>query len=1619
MLLSIPLFGEEHQQITFIENKGQWENIVRYKSTIQGGSLFFEQNAITYSFIDSDFLNLIAEHKSGNTNTKLPEITQMFAYRVHFLDANTSSDILPSNPKKEYLNFYLSNNPSQWKSDVSQYEDITYKNIYKGIDIHFYGKENTYKYDVIIAPYANPNQLKMLYQGVDQIQIRSNHLYIQIGKFRATELAPYAYQIDKFGEKQKIDCQFILENQMVSFHVGDYDKSLPLIIDPIIVFASYSGSYADNFGYTATYDLEGNLYGGGTVYGVGYPTTLGAFQINYSNNCDIGITKFSPDGTSRIFSTYLGGSFADVPHSLCVNNNNELYILATTSSINFPITSDAFMPNFSGGISMIISNVNNYLNGSDIAISRFNESGTSLLSSTYFGGSNNDGVNTHSLCKNYGDETRGDLQIDKNNNIYIASSTMSNDLPVTTGAFQPTLAGAQDGFVAKFSYNLQNLIFCSYLGGNNNDAIYSTIIDKDDNLYVCGGTLSNNFPTTQGALSTSHNGIIDGFVSKIATSGTQLLHSTFIGSQYLDQAFLIDLDNNGNVYVMGQTNDSASNWIYNVNWHSGNGQFLCKLNNSLSQKIWSTSFGNANLGYELVPSAMMVDVCGRIHISGWGGFVNAFATSTLEGLPLSNDAFKTTCDRNGDFYMITIGKDAAYLEFASYFGGNQSPEHVDGGTSRFDKNGTIYQAVCAGCGKHNDFPVTQGAVGPTNNSNNCNLGVVKIQFATSLIIADFKMPSIVCAPYTISFENTSQLHDSISTQYQWDFGDSTNSNLPIPSHDYTKPGIYEVVLIITDSSSCNISDTISKKLLVLSNKIDTLPTITTCKTNTSIQIGIEPFLDDSISYLWQPSTGLSDSTSPNPFFFDTTDRTYFLFISNGACVDTLVQQIELTELPENQNYHSYKCHNSPFSFYGDSTNANTFIWSKTPSFKDTINTNIYSSLLNIDSSENKPIQQYYLQRSDNICAVVDTLTILTSSFTIQLDSIPLHCKGDTIHTSVNFMSQEYSSSYSAQWRLSNGYCSGNKDSLASNICLDSNGFLLLTLTNEYGCQQSDTLNITVININAEIQTNNLRCFNDSSGSIFINAFGGLTPYSYQWQHTSMDTNNFSNLIAGTYSVRIIDKFNCFIDTSILIQEPQLLQAILYDTISLDSCTSPCAGKANILINGGTPPYRYQWNNGCTSLENNNLCPGTYIFTLKDTNLCVDSIAFTVFDTSSLELNYNSTKPLCFGDCNGKITIEITGGTPPYAILWQNGSTDSSIENICAGTYNVLIVDSNSCKRQLFPELTQPNPISLNFVQIKQPTCNSLDDAFIIVSPFGGTPPYRYFWNNTPLNDSILSNISAGTYHLKILDYFDCQYDTSIVVENPPLLNSSIIISKTPCKEVCLGTIDVTTSGGIAPYTYNWSTGDSTPSISNLCIGDYSLVVTDSLGCKNDINITIEDSSYFSKEVDVWADTNTFYRSQHTFLHATDLGNEYSYSWTPSDNVTPIDGKDVKITPLESTLYTVIVTDKFGCQISDTISIYVLDVICQEPYVFVPNAFSPNNDGINDILYVRGEILEKINFAIYNRWGEKLFETTDKNIGWNGLYKNKICEPGVYVYYLQATCIGGLEYIHKGNITLIR
>jgi hypothetical protein len=725
--------------LEFIPNRGQWAAPVRYAAALPGGRLFLQNNALTYSLLSPEAY----QHHGEQAKEKVPKSNGRIAghaYTVYFEHGAAKPQLTAETQTAEVRNYFLGSDERHWASQVPSFRRLHYGGVWPGIDVQLYENgAQRLEYDFLLAPRANPARIALRYEGTNGLRLDAEgNLIITTSVATVTELAPRAWQTSASGQRQPVVCRYTLKGQTVSFELGTYDKQRALTIDPVVVFSTYTGSTADNWGYTATYDQQGNMYSGGIVFGPGFPTSNGAFDSNFGALCDIALIKYNTQtrgAASRVWASYLGGGNTEFPHSLVTNAQGELVLLGSTSSADYPTTNGVLSRTFGGGSRLEPFGSNDLefslQNGADLVVTRFSASGSQLRASTFLGGRGNDGVQEgfSTLAANYGDSFRGDVLLDGAGNVFVASNTTSSTFPGAPSSGPRAYHGGLDGILCKLPPNLAAVTWASYVGGSGSDALYSVQIDGQGRVFASGGTNSPNLSTSTGAYHTSYQGQTDGFVVRCDAAGNQQA-ATYLGTTAYDQAQLLQLDGNGNPYVFGQTMGAypRTTGLYG----NANGSlFIQKLHPNLTASIFSTTFGQRNGNGILVPTAFLVDDCERVYVAGWGGNVNdGHLGGNVSALPTTPDAVQRTSD-GSDFYLAEFTPGLRTLEYATFFGelGSRG-EHVDGGTSRFDKRGVVYQAVCASCGGGQGFPTPSGAgyYSTTNGSINCNNAAFKIDF---------------------------------------------------------------------------------------------------------------------------------------------------------------------------------------------------------------------------------------------------------------------------------------------------------------------------------------------------------------------------------------------------------------------------------------------------------------------------------------------------------------------------------------------------------------------------------------------------------------------------------------------------------------------------------------------------------------------------------------------------------------------------------------------------------------------------------------------------------------------------------------------------------------------------
>ncbi|MGI4870361.1 MAG: gliding motility-associated C-terminal domain-containing protein [Janthinobacterium lividum] len=612
---------------------------------------------------------------------------------------------------------------------------LRYQELWPGIDLVL--KESPsgqLEYDLLLAAGADPARARLRYQGASALTLdpATGRLQAATTAGPLTEYRPQAWQTDPTtGQPRPVACDFVLSGTTVGFKLGKYNHKLPLVIDPVVQFASYTGSAVENWGFAATHDAAGNLYTAGVVFEPGYPVTTGAYQTIFSGNIDVAVMKFNTGTTgpgARAWATYLGGSQLEFPHSLLVNGRGEL--LGSTSSADYPTTAGALSRVLKGGPSISPFGGNSpfvMTAGADLVLSRLSASGGKLRASTYLGGTSTDGLldaaaPTPRLRHNYGDGFRGDLALDPQGNVYVASVTTSPDFPGLAGATYR--GGPSDALVTSLDSSFSQVRWATLLGGTGADAAYSLQREDTGGLLVAGGTTSPVLAGATGGYLAVPGGGVDGFVARLSAGGV-LAQATYLGTGSYDQAFFVR-SSPGGLLVLGQTLSQTWPGADTARYHTAHGQhFIQQLAPDLRSAGYATVFGSGRATTDLSPTAFGVDCYGRIGVAGWGGGLDPNGGNTT-GLATTPNALQRTTDGQ-DFYLMQLSDGARVLDYATYFG-TSADDHLDGASSRFDANLTLFQALCA-CDQAGgqSIPLPPGATtyAPHNGAPHCNNAAFK------------------------------------------------------------------------------------------------------------------------------------------------------------------------------------------------------------------------------------------------------------------------------------------------------------------------------------------------------------------------------------------------------------------------------------------------------------------------------------------------------------------------------------------------------------------------------------------------------------------------------------------------------------------------------------------------------------------------------------------------------------------------------------------------------------------------------------------------------------------------------------------------------------------------------
>ena len=636
--------------LSFEANHGQSDSTVKFLSRGNGYSLFLTSSEAVLVLSQS------SHRKSA-------------VVRMTLVNDNPQSRAAGLDELPGKSHYFIGNDPAKWRTNIPTYAKVKYDGVYPGVDLVYYGNQGQLEYDFVVAPGADPGLITLAFEGPRDVRIDARgELVLDVEGGELRQHKPVVYQ-EVAGVKQEVAGRFVMKGKReVGFRVAAYDPTRPLIVDPVLVYSTYLGGSGPEFGLGIAVDGGGNAYVTGYTDSMNFPTTAAGALAGES---DVFVTRLNATGNGLIYSAYLGGSSHDRASGIAVDSAGSAYVMGFTRSTDFPTTAGAAQTAHAGGFD-------------DAFVSRLDSSGSSLVYSTYLGGSDVD--------------LPGGIAVDGAGSAYVTGYTFSTDFPTISGAAQATRAGEFDAFVTRVNATGSGLVYSTFVGGGLNDFGLGIAVDGEGRASVAGVTLSTDFPTTAGAVQTTHAGGSDAFVARLDATGSELIFSTYLGGSDADFAGGIAVDGAGSAYVVGYT--FSTNFPTTATAAQtdagGTDAFVTKLNAAGSGLVYSTYLGGSltDLGSEIA-----IDAAGSAHVVG---------STTSVDFPTTAGAAQASFAGSADGFVTKLDATGSGLVYSTYLGGSSD----DGGQDiAVDGAGAAY---VTGYTLSTNFPTTSGAAQTTH-----------------------------------------------------------------------------------------------------------------------------------------------------------------------------------------------------------------------------------------------------------------------------------------------------------------------------------------------------------------------------------------------------------------------------------------------------------------------------------------------------------------------------------------------------------------------------------------------------------------------------------------------------------------------------------------------------------------------------------------------------------------------------------------------------------------------------------------------------------------------------------------------------------------------------------------
>ncbi|PCJ82907.1 MAG: hypothetical protein COA57_12670, partial [Flavobacteriales bacterium] len=539
----------------------------------------------------------------------------------------------------------------------------------------------------------------------------------------------------------------------------------------------------------------------------------------------------------------------------------------------------------------------------------------------------------------------------------------------------------------------------------------------------------------------------------------------------------------------------------------------------------------------------------------------------------------------------------------------------------------------------------------------------------------------------------------------------------------------------------------------------------------------------------------------------------------------------------------------------------------------------------------------------NSCVSTGSVTVNEpSAITTSTSSTDASCNG-ICDGSASVSASGGTSPYSYAWS------SGGTVTTETGLCA---GMVYVTITDANGCTATDSASVLEPTaLSSSTSSTDASCNGACDGNATVTASGGTTPYSYSWPSGGTNSTD-SSLCAGNHMVTITDANGCILVDTATVSEPT---AITISTSSSDATCGSSNGDATATASGGMPPYSYLWDNAQTTATATGLAAGVYSVTVTDSTGCSANTTASVNNAGGPTVNISAAADAtCSGGSDGSATVIVTGGTSPFTYLWDDvgAQTTAIATGLMAGTYNVIVTDSNGCISTADTTISEPSAISL-LLSSTDANCNSTCDGSASVTASGGTPGYNYLWSDGQTG-SVAGGLCVGMYSVTATDANGCTAVDSVTISEPAALSISTSDTHVSCNSFCDGSATATASGGTAPYSYSWSSGGTASMELTLCAGSYAVTVTDANGCSVSDSVLIAEPTAISLTTSA-VDANCDSANGNATVSALGGMPPYTYLWNDGGAQAT-----ASATGLAAGVYSVTVTDSTGCSVTATTSV---------------------------------------------------------------------------------------------------